>query len=164
MKKVAVIQSRMTSTRLPGKALADIAGKSLTQRIIERAGRCRRFDEIVLAIPDESVDDLLERTFSAKCAVFRGSLHDVLDRFWGAAKTSGADVVIRVTGANPLVDPAVMDAAVERFLSLSIDYGSTSNCPLGVGAEVFTFEALDRARREAAEAATKGATGSTTMP
>lgn len=151
MKTVAIVQSRMTSTRLPGKAMADIEGKTLTERILHRCGMAKKFDEVVLAVPEEREDDPLEHMFSGVCRVYRGSLHDVLDRFWGAARAAGADVIVRVTGDNPLLDPAVMDAAVDGFLAKDIDYGGTARCPLGIGAEVFTFEALNLARREATE-------------
>lgn len=151
MKVAAILQSRMTSTRLPGKSLIDIHGKPLTAWILERAGRCRRFDEIVLAIPDKPEDDPLAERFAGVCRVHRGSLHDVLDRYWGAARSAGADLIVRITGDNPLLDPPVMDAAVDRFLSQNIDFGNTVDCPLGIGAEIFTFAALDRAHREAKE-------------
>lgn len=151
LKTVAILQSRMTSTRLPGKALADISGKSLTGWIIERAKRCRRFDDVVLACPDEKEDDPLAAAFGKQCRVFRGSLHDVLARYWGAAMASGAEVVVRVVGDNPLLDPAVMDEAVSAFQSSGYEYGTTPNCPLGIGAEVFTMQALDRAYRESTE-------------
>ena len=75
-----------------------------------------------------------------------------LDRFWNAARIAGADVIVRVTGDNPLLDPAIMDAAVSVFLGLGIEYAGTADCPLGSGAEVFTFTSLDRAFREAAAA------------
>lgn len=141
----------MSSTRLPGKSLVDIAGKPLTEWIVERASRCRRLDGLVLAIPSERADDPLADRFAASCKIHRGSLHDVLDRYWGAARFSAADVVVRITGDNPLLEPALMDTAVERFLKTDADYGSTAGCPLGIGAEVFRFDALDRAHREAKE-------------
>lgn len=141
----------MTSTRLPGKSLADIAGKPLTQWIIERALRCRRLDDFVLAIPDEPEDDPMAARFSSMCKIYRGSLHDVLDRYWNAAKSTRADVVVRIVGDNPLLEPPVMDAAVEKFSGLDVDFANTINCPLGIGAEIFRFTALDRAHREAKE-------------
>ncbi|OGH56775.1 MAG: hypothetical protein A3G34_14775 [Candidatus Lindowbacteria bacterium RIFCSPLOWO2_12_FULL_62_27] len=152
MKIVAIIQSRMTSTRLPGKALVDIAGKPLTGWIVDRARQCRRLDEVVLAIPAEPEDDPLARRFSSSCRIHRGSLHDVLDRYWSAAKDSGADAVVRVCGDNPLFEAPIMDAAVERFLAAGVDYANTLGCPIGIGAEVFRYDALDRAHREATEA------------
>ncbi|MBI4179180.1 glycosyltransferase family protein [bacterium] len=151
MKVVAILQSRMTSTRLPGKALVDIAGKPLTEWIIDRMKRCRRIDETVLAIPDEPSDDPLESRARGLCRVYRGSLQDVLARFHGAAAAAGAEVVIRLTGDNPLLDPALLDAAVAGFMDLSVDYAGTADCPLGIGAEIFTRAALERAHREAKE-------------
>ncbi len=141
----------MTSTRLPGKAVVDIAGKPLTDWIIERAQRVRRFDAIVLACPAGPEDDPLAVRYAGRCLVHRGSLHNVLDRFWGAARAAKADVIVRLTGDNPLLDPSVSDAMVEQFFQLNIDYGGASDCPLGIGAEIFSFAALDRAHSETAE-------------
>lgn len=141
----------MTSTRLPGKAMVDIAGRPLTDWILDRARQCTRFDDVLLACPAGPEDDPLESRYAARCAVYRGSLHNVLDRFWNAARLAGADIIVRVTGDNPLLDPAVMDAAVTAFIGRDVDYASTADCPLGIGAEVFTFDALDRAHREATE-------------
>lgn len=152
MKIVAILQSRMTSTRLPRKAMIDIAGKPLTEWIVERVANCQSLDELVLAIPSEPSDDPLADYFSDCCTIYRGSLSDVLDRFLGAAQLAKADIIVRITGDNPLLDPDVMDEAVNQFMNLNIDYGSTSDCPLGIGAEVFTIATLSRAHQEATEA------------
>lgn len=151
MKVVGILQSRMTSTRLPGKSLIDIAGKPLTDWIIERVKRSRALGGVVLAVPTEPADDELANHFAGRCGVYRGSLHDVLDRYWNAAREAGADVVVRITGDNPLIDPGIIDITVEEFLRRGVEYAGTSGTPHGIGVEVFLFSALDRAYREATE-------------
>ncbi len=158
---VCISQARMTSTRLPGKVLMEAAGKPLLEHHLERLGRCRTLDALVLATTVNATDDPLEALGRRLgLPVFRGSEQDVLSRFAGAAAEAGADIVVRVTSDCPLIDPALVDGLVAAFLAgrgevppldyLSID---TSLLPRGLDAEAFTRAALDEAAEQAADPA-----------
>lgn len=155
MKIAAIIQARMTSTRLPGKVLMDIAGNPMIWHLLERLKRSKRLDEIILAIPDTKASDKLEEFARGHgVSYFRGSEDDVLSRYYGAAKKFRADVIVRITSDCPLIDPAVVDEIIERHLASGADY--TSNVlertyPRGLDTEVFNFNALERAFRRAKE-------------
>jgi len=152
---VAVLQARTSSTRLPGKVLADLCGRPMLARQVERVSRARRLDDLVVATSDQPGDDALAdlcREMGVAC--FRGSLEDVLDRFASAAARHRAEAVVRLTGDCPLADPGVIDATIGFFLEGGYDYAA--NCrpptlPDGLDTEVFTFAALEAAWREAAD-------------
>jgi spore coat polysaccharide biosynthesis protein SpsF len=159
LKVVAITQARMGSTRLPGKIMLEAAGKSLLEHHLERLGRVRSFDEIVLATTQKSEDDVtaeLGKTLGVR--VLRGSEHDVLARYHGAAIESQAEIVVRVTADCPLIDPAVTDRTVRAFLDSPepLDYVSNrliQTFPRGLDTEVLHFAALDEAFVEATEPA-----------
>jgi len=143
----------MGSTRLPGKVLMPILGEPMLTRMLERVKRAKKLDAIVVATTDKGEDDATAK-LAQKCGVnvFRGSEQDVLDRFYKAAKESGAEIVMRLTGDCPLMDPAVIDEVVERFEERgdAVDYLSTpSNYPEGLDTEIFRFPALEEVAREA---------------
>jgi spore coat polysaccharide biosynthesis protein SpsF len=150
---LAILQARMSSTRMPGKVLAPILGRPMLARQLERLHRCRTLDRLVVATSDRAEDDPV----AAICATnevhcFRGSLDDVLDRFYRCAKYHNAQHVVRLTGDCPLADPDLIDDLVHFYLAGKSDYAS--NCrpptlPDGLDAEVFTMEALTTAWREA---------------
>lgn len=149
---VLIVQARMGSTRLPGKVLMDLQGAPMLQRQLERLERCESVDAIVVATStsrsDDPIVDLADRLPGV--AVFRGSEQDVLARYWHASRTHKADVVVRVTGDNPIVDPHLIDECTAVALTNpSVDYVGTSGYPVGVGAEVVAMRSLDRAYREA---------------
>jgi spore coat polysaccharide biosynthesis protein SpsF len=157
MNKVAIIQARMGSSRLPGKVLLDIAGKPMIQRVIERSRRARMLDSVTVATTTDTSDEPVA-VFAASMGVActRGSLHDVLDRYYRAAQTHGADIVIRITGDCPVIDPALIDLAVHTLLDGGYDFVAnrlpppfTRTFPIGLDVEVCTFSALERAWREA---------------
>ena len=144
----------MSSTRLPGKVLRDLCGKPMLARQIERVSACRLVDQLIVATSQEPSDDPL----AAFCnglgiPCYRGSLHDVLGRFHGAACAHGpVDHVVRLTGDCPLSDPAIIDACIALHLANGADYtsnGLARSYPDGLDVEVMTFAALDRAAREA---------------
>lgn len=153
MKTVAIVQARMGSTRLPGKVLMDIAGKTMLARVVERARRAKRLDAVVVAATVDSRDDAI----AGECRrigvpLFRGSQEDVLDRYYRCAVDQAADPVVRITSDCPLLDPEVVDRVVASFLLERPDY--TSNVvertyPQGLDVEVVRMEALARAWREA---------------
>lgn len=125
---LAILQARMSSTRLPGKVLKPLAGAPMILRQIERVRRARRIDRLVVATSDDASDDELARTLAvADVAVHRGSLDDVLARFTGALAAFGpADHVVRLTGDCPLADPAVIDATIDAVIAAGADYGSNT--------------------------------------
>ena len=152
MKTAIIIQARMGSTRLPGKSLMEIEGKPLIWHVVERARRSRETDEVVLATTSERIDDGLAE-FAKKNGIkcFRGSLDDVLDRYYQAAKEAKAEIVVRITGDCPLVDPFLVDEAAKIFKSGKYDYVSNCQEPWmdGFDVEVFSFEALEDAWKNA---------------
>lgn len=155
---LAILQARMSSSRLPGKVLADLAGAPMILRQIERLKRARRLDGIVVATSDEHSDDILARVLDqAGVAVHRGDLHDVLGRFGTALDQWGpADDVVRLTADCPLADPDVIDATIELHQASGADY--TSNVaeprtfPKGLDVEVIAARALRTALAEAVDA------------
>ncbi len=151
MKTVAIIQARTTSTRLPGKVLMSLGGKPLIVNIVERANRAGMVDEVVVATSDERADDIIE-SLLAEIGVpcFRGNLNNVLERFFLCAKEHGADIIIRLTGDNALIDSRIIDEAVRFFVNQKVDYiHYKKSLPLGMCIEIFTFNALERAYYEA---------------
>jgi len=151
MKVVAIVQARMSSSRLPGKVLLTAAGKPLIIHLLERVKRCQRIQAVWLATSQETEDDTLaSRVENEGFNVFRGSLDNVLSRFWHVGQQQQADVLVRLTGDCPLHDPAVIDTVVGHFLKNSKKYDYVSNVlpptyPDGLDTEVFTFESLDEA-------------------
>ena len=112
--KVAVIlQARMGSSRLPGKVLADISGRPMLQFIIERLQRSSSVDEIILATTDSSSDDTLaESGHALGLKLIRGNQRDVLARYALATALTDAQILVRITGDCPFVDPDLLDEMV----------------------------------------------------
>jgi len=151
--KVALIQARMGSSRFPGKVLADLSGRPMLWHVVKRVRQARNVDKVVIATTNEAADDPIAQ-FCAQEGIdcFLGSEQDVLDRFYRAAKASGADVVIRITADCPLIDPEVIDKVISRFERGDCDYACNViryTYPDGLDTEVFSFQALERAWREA---------------
>jgi spore coat polysaccharide biosynthesis protein SpsF (cytidylyltransferase family) len=150
---VAILQARMNSTRLPGKVMRDVAGKPMLGRVLDQLGRATRISRIVVATSDSNLDDQIAdfcHTVSIPC--FRGSEDDVLDRYFQSAVSANAQVIVRLTGDCPLLDPRVVDRCVETFLNGGCDYVSNTihrTYPDGLDTEVFSFEALERAHTDA---------------
>lgn len=150
---VAILQARMTSSRLPGKVMKPILGMPMIGRQVERLNRCDSLDRLVVATSKDPSDDVL----AAYCEglgvrVFRGSLDDVLGRFAGAAVANGAAHVVRLTADCPLADPQVIDACVWRHIETGADYTSNTlerSYPDGLDVEVMTIDALRTMHREA---------------
>ncbi len=152
---IGIIQARTGSTRLPQKALADLAGAPFLARVIERMRYCETLDALVLATTAEPSDDpLADLAASLGAAVYRGAVDDVLDRFTQAARMADAALIVRITADDPFKDPAVTDRAVRLWLERPAELDYVSNTlkptyPEGLDIEVFTREALERAWREA---------------
>ena len=150
---LAIIQARMSSTRLPGKVLKSILGYPMLELQIERINRCKKLDQFVVATSiqpeDRPIVDLCQRLGVAS---FAGSLENVLDRFYQTARKYQADHVVRLTGDCPLAAPELIDELVRFYSQQDCDYAS--NCrpptlPDGLDAEIFSFSTLEQAWKEA---------------
>ncbi|MEB3828476.1 glycosyltransferase family protein [Phormidium sp. CCY1219] len=155
MKTVIITQARMTSTRLPGKVLKRVLGKPLLEYQLERLRRVKLADEIVIATTTNQTDDpIVDLCDRLSVAYFRGSEEDVLERYYQAATAHQADVVVRVTSDCPLIDPQVIDTAIDYYLQNQPTYDYVSNCikrtyPRGMDTEVFSSSVLEQAFLEA---------------
>ncbi len=151
---VAIIQARTGSSRLPGKILMDISGKPMLWHIVNRLGRSRLIDKIVIATTASAGDNAVEE-FCEKHGIdcHRGSENDVLDRYYSAAEAYKADAVVRITGDCPLIDPVVVDETISAYLDDGAsDMASnviTRRYPRGLDTEVISFKALKRAWNDA---------------
>ena len=178
---VAIIQGRMSSSRLPGKILADIAGQPMLQRVFIRTARAATVTQTIFATTTDASDDPVAEYCDFSGIPFtRGSLYDVLDRYYQTAKQAKADVIVRITADCPVIDPALIDDAVNaiwgRFEGMPNPLESLNRpllpdervfaadfvCnrlpppwhrtyPIGLDLEVCTFTALKKAWQEAKE-------------
>ncbi len=156
---VAIIQARMGSSRLPGKVLRDIHGKSMLEWVIGRARKARTLSEVAVATTIAAEDDILEQMCAQwKVPCYRGSVFDVLDRYYQAACQAEADIVVRLTADCPLLDPRLIDLVVTRFIDEKVDFAANRlpppyerTYPIGLDVEVVSFAALERAWKEAKE-------------
>ena len=155
MKVVAIVQARMSSSRLPKKVMKTIDGKTVIQILLERLSLSKMIDEIVVATSIESSDDVLvEHLKKLGFKYFRGSESDVLSRYTGAAKDNNADVVVRITGDCPLVDSSLVDECIDQFFKSACDYLSNiepPSFPDGLDIEVFSSSALRTAFSQATD-------------
>lgn len=153
MRRVAIVQARMTSSRLPGKILLDLAGRPMLAQQLGRLARSRTLDAVVIATTTNASDDPVVALAEAEgVGTFRGDEHDVLGRFVGAARAHAADVVVRVTGDCPLIDPEVIDRVVERVVDQAdpCDYASNTierSYPRGLDVEALHRDVLERIHR-----------------
>jgi len=161
-KVVAIIQGRMSSSRLPGKILADIAGQPMLQRVFIRTSRSASVSQTIFATTTDPTDDpVAEYCEFAGIPFTRGSLYDVLDRYYQSAKEAKADVVVRITADCPVIDPELIDKVVNILLEtgdsrfdfvcnrLPPPYHRTY--PIGLDIEACTFKALEQAWEKAKE-------------
>jgi len=140
----------MGSKRLPGKSMADLAGRPLIWQVLERVKPCRQIDEIVLATTTTQEDDILIGV-AEECGVrtFRGSENDLVDRYYQAAKKFEADIVVRIGADNPMLEHEEIDRIIEYHKTGNSDFSYNameiqgSGYPDGLGAEVFDFEKLE---------------------
>lgn len=140
----------MGSTRLPGKVLRAIGGRPLLSHVLERLGSLRHRVQVVIATSTEARDDDIASWCSAQeVACFRGSEGDVLDRYWRCTEQFGFEHVVRLTADNPFTDIDELDRLLAFHLSGGYDYShSFGQMPLGVGAEVFSRDALARSHAQ----------------
>lgn len=156
---VAILQARMSSTRLPGKVLLDLGGRPVLERMVERVRFSKRVNRVVVATTDDFSDDpICDLCKRLGIDFYRGSLQDVLDRYYKAAVRYRTDVVVRLTGDCPLIDPFLIDEVVDALISKNVDFACNRlpppfhrTYPIGLDVEACTFRALERAWREAVE-------------
>lgn len=149
----------MGSSRLPGKVLLDIAGKPMLARVVARTSRSATVDQVLVATSTDASDDPVAAYCESIGALYtRGGIHDVLDRYYQAAKHARADVVVRITADCPVIDPVLVDDCVNTLLDGSFDFVCnrlpppfTRTYPIGLDTEVCMFAALEEAWNEATE-------------
>lgn len=154
-KVVCIVQARTGSTRLPGKVLRIVEGKSLLEHLVDRLQQCERINQIVLATTDKESDQAIV-DIAQKLGVgwFQGSEENVLSRYLGAAQAYEADIIVRVTSDCPLIDPETIDQVVNLYTKSNVDYASNTiarTYPRGLDTEVFSLEALFKADALAVE-------------
>lgn len=159
---IVTIEARMGSTRLPGKVMADLAGRPMLERLIERVIPAKSVDQVVVATTKLKEDDVIEE-LAGRLGLgrYRGSVDDVLGRIVDAAQTFGADDVVALTGDNPLVDPDLIDDVVKFYRTGRFDYATTTHMhhtrnwkaertfPVGVSVQIFPVRILAEAARGA---------------
>jgi spore coat polysaccharide biosynthesis protein SpsF len=146
---MVIVQARMGSTRLPGKVMAEIAGKPMLLHVLERIQRAHLVNSILIATTCLQEDDsLCDWATRHGYPFYRGSQFDVLDRYYQAAFAGRADRIVRITSDCPLIDPVLIDQSIEIHEKTGADYVSDSvrpTLPLGESVEVFCFKSLARA-------------------
>ena len=141
----------MSSTRLPGKVLLPLAGREVLAHVLDRVSACETIDDVVVATSDQPSDDVLAQWCDCRgVPVFRGSLDDVLDRYYQCAVRARADAVVRITADCPALDSTIVDEVIRGFTAGNFDlFYLAGEFPDGLDCAVFSFSALERAWREA---------------
>jgi glutamate-1-semialdehyde 2,1-aminomutase len=146
---LAIVQARMGSTRLPGKVLKEINGKPLIEILLQRLSRSKKIDKIILATAENKENDILTETVEKLgLDVFRGSEEDVLERYYQAARRYSPEAVVRITGDCPLIDPIIVDKAINTFFDKKVQYLNNVTPPTypdGMDVEVFSYQILEHA-------------------
>tara|TARA_B100000953_G_scaffold191035_1_gene157271 strand:- start:276 stop:1031 length:756 start_codon:yes stop_codon:yes gene_type:complete len=149
-----IIQSRMSSRRLPGKIMKIVDSKPILYHVINQVSSSKILEKIVVATSTNTDDDMIEN-FTKKLGIscFRGKLNDVLGRHYQCAKKFSFDTIVRIPSDKPLIDPNVIDEVITQFTSGQYDYTSNFVYPLqyniGTEVEVFSFNALEKANKSA---------------
>lgn len=148
MKIVSTIEARMNATRLPGKVLLPVAGKPILGCLIDRLKQTPSIDEIVLATTTNPSDDVLvDFAISKDIHYFRGSENNVMSRVIEAAQSREAELIVEVTGDNPLIDPEIIEQLIQLYLNNCCDYASNvevRSYPIGMDVQVFKLETLKK--------------------
>jgi spore coat polysaccharide biosynthesis protein SpsF len=154
---VGIIQARMSSSRLPGKALLSIAGVPMLKRVVDRVRRASLVDKVVVATTTDASDDAIEEACTSwQVDCYRGDLYDVLDRYYQAARHFRAKTIVRITADCPMIDPLEIDKVVARFFEEGCDFAANRlppplkrTTPIGMDTEVASFDALQCAWQNA---------------
>jgi spore coat polysaccharide biosynthesis protein SpsF len=154
-KVVAIIQARMGSSRLPGKILKPVLGKTLLEYQLNRIERIKQINEIVVATTTNEIDNkIVDLCNRLSIPFFRGPEEDVLKRYYDTAKQYGANTIVRLTSDCPVIDPIIIENTINYYLNNNFDYVSNTlerTFPRGMDTEVFSFQALERAFNEGEE-------------
>lgn len=151
----AIVEARMGSTRLPGKVLKKAVGKSLLYLLVERLKHSKFLDDIVIATTINPQDNKIVKFCEKhKIKYFRGSEHDVLDRFYKTAKYLKIDPIVHITADCPLIDPKITDKVIKFYLDNKEKYDFVSNqhpftYPDGLDTAVYPFSILEIAWKNA---------------
>ena len=146
----AIIQARMSSTRLPGKVLKEINGRAMISLMVERVQKAKSVNKVILVTSTDPSDDAVEALCrSENILYYRGSLDDVMDRYYQAAVRSRAKTVVRLTGDCPLIDPKMIDNMMEVYKTGKYDYVANTTppdwtVPEGMDVEIFSFKNLKK--------------------
>jgi spore coat polysaccharide biosynthesis protein SpsF len=159
LRVVAIIQGRMSSSRLPGKILADIAGRPMLAHVYMRSSRAASVTGTIFATTTDASDDPVAEYCDFSGIPFRrGSLYDVLDRYYQTAQAAEADVVVRITADCPVIDPVLIDDVVRMVTDDRVDFAANRlpppwgrTYPIGLDVEACNFTALAKAWKEAGE-------------
>ena len=156
MKITALVQARLNSKRLPKKVLLPLGGKTVLECVVERVSKAKYIKEVVVVTSSEKSDDPIAKLCRhKKIKYFRGSLSDVLDRYYQASRSLGLENICRVTSDCPLIDPDIIDIAAKKYLEGKYDYVGINRplgqetYPDGFDAEFFSFKPLEKAWKEA---------------
>lgn len=145
-KTAAIIEARMTSSRLPGKVLMTAVGKPMLEHMVERVRRAASLDEVIIATTTNVEDNpIVDLAASLGVGCYRGSEHNVLSRVLETAQQHGVDVIVELPGDCPLIDPAYIDLCVARYREADVDYAScalSNTFPVGTEAQVFSTQVL----------------------
>jgi spore coat polysaccharide biosynthesis protein SpsF (cytidylyltransferase family) len=152
LKTVAIIQARFNSSRLPGKVLMEVKNKPLLLHMYERVIASNEIDQVIIATSNQKSDEgIIEFCKLNKIEYFCGSLDDVLDRYYQAAKITNANLVVRLTGDCPIIDPKVIDSVINIYKNENYDFVANTappeglTYPEGMDVEVFSMSALEEA-------------------
>jgi spore coat polysaccharide biosynthesis protein SpsF len=152
MKILGIVQARTGSKRLKNKVLMKIEDKCILEILLERLKKSKKLDDVIVATTIKKEDDAIENLCNdLGIKIFRGSEKDVLSRFYNASKFYNGDVIVRITGDNPLTSVELIDEQVECLLKNNFNYVSTKNIILGLSSEVFTFDTLEISWKNAKE-------------
>ena len=160
---VGIIQARMSSSRLPGKAMMQIRGLPLLYYVINQVKQSKKLDNFVIATTTLPGDDkIASYSRSLGLDTFRGSVMDVMDRYYQCAKKFRASIIVRISSDCPLIDPRVIDDCISKFENSQLDYLSNTirkengkwiyhlnGFPAGFAVEAYTFDALEKAWKSA---------------
>jgi len=156
MKIGAIVQARMSSTRLPGKVLKELpygSGITVLQQVTRRIERSEKLDDVIVATTIDPADDAIVQLCEKEgCRWFRGSVEDVLERYYLAAKENKIDVIVRVTSDCPCIDAEIVDEVIAEHFRSGADYTCSvleRTFPHGLDVEVIGFDALEEAHLKA---------------
>ncbi len=153
MKVIAIVQARMSSTRLPAKVLLDLYGKPIILRMLERLIKSKRCNNIIIATTINPIDNIIsDLCIDSGLEFYRGHPTDLLDRHYHCAKKYKADLILKIPSDCPLIDPSLVDECIELIQSNNYDYASnihSHNFPDGQDVEAFSMDALEYSYKKA---------------